>query len=118
MQDLQLEALRSTELSGGLGRPSGREDLSSPPSLASVGKTGSGINPELMDLTCMLSPGSPSVSPDSQREEVAIQSLFLCRHERPGIARQHWVMQQRFSCMRFTPILIDRPGMSGACHGV
>ena len=81
MQNLQLEALRSTELSGGLGLPSSREDLSSPPSLVSIGKTGSGINPELMDLTCMLSPGSSSVSPDSQREEVAIRSLVLCRHK-------------------------------------
>ncbi len=77
VQDLRLEALRSAELPGGLGRPSSGNDLSSPPSLASVGKTGSGINPELVDLTCMLSPGSSSVSPDSQREEVAIQLLLF-----------------------------------------
>lgn len=67
-QDLQLEALRSTELAGGLGRPGSSNDLSSPPSLGTVGKLGSGIHPELVDLTCMLSPGSSS--PESQREEV------------------------------------------------
>ena len=39
------------------------------PSLGSVGKTGSGIHPELVDLTCMLSPGS-SASPEGQRDEV------------------------------------------------
>ncbi|CAL5218604.1 g301 [Coccomyxa viridis] len=66
--DLQLEALRSTELSGGMGRPGSSEDLASPPSLGSVGKTGSGIHPELVDLTCMLSPGS-SNSQEGQRDE-------------------------------------------------
>ena len=64
-QDLQLEALRSTELSGGVGRPGSSEDLASPPSLGSVGKTGSGIHPELVDLTCML-------SPEDQRDEVCV----------------------------------------------
>lgn len=71
LQDLHLEALRSTELSGGLGRPGSSEDLSSPPSLGSVDKSGSGINPELVDLTCMLTPGSSS-SPEGQREEVLV----------------------------------------------
>ena len=73
-QDLQLEALRSTELSGGVGRAGSSEDLASPPSLGSVGKTGSGIHPELVDLTCMLSPGS-SHSPEAQRDEVGLCAL-------------------------------------------
>ena len=73
LQDLQLEALRSTELSGGMGRPGSSEDLASPPSLGSVGKTGSGIHPELVDLTCMLSPGS-SNSQEGQRDEVGLHA--------------------------------------------
>ena len=71
LQDLQLEALRSTELLGGVGRPGSSEDLASPHSLGSVGKTGSGIHPELVDLTCMLSPGS-SNSQEGQRDEVGL----------------------------------------------
>ena len=72
LQHVHLEALRSTELSGGLGRPGSSEEDTSPASLGSMGKLGSGINPELMDLSCMMSPGS-AASPEAHREEVGPQ---------------------------------------------
>lgn len=69
LQHAHLEALRSTELSGGLGRPCSSEEDVSPSSLGSTGKLGSSIDPELMDLSCMASPSS-ATSQEAHREEV------------------------------------------------
>ena len=69
LQHAHLEAIRSTELPGGMGRPGSSEEDMSPPSLGSTGKLGSSINSELMDLSCMMSPSS-ATSQEAHREEV------------------------------------------------